>query len=172
MNDYTLTRFVLFQVYRAVPFLFELKTILDWTVTRTALSLFQWIKFEDIYAKLYAAKCTSIDFQNRLYGEKVKFVVKFFLGGCGLVLILLFIFGPMLLFSSLNPIAQSNLVTGASIEVGLKINQTNYFKLFENSHVINIHTVDDNEFRKYGFENSAVFQTIDRGSFQVKLQPE
>ena len=31
-----------------IPFLFEVKTIMDWTFTSTALRLYNWIKFEEI----------------------------------------------------------------------------------------------------------------------------
>jgi hypothetical protein len=42
-----------FQIYRAIPFLYELRIIIDWTFTTTALDLIQWFKLEDIFATLY-----------------------------------------------------------------------------------------------------------------------
>lgn len=35
----------IYQAYLAIPFLWELRTITDWTFTKTALDLFQWFKF-------------------------------------------------------------------------------------------------------------------------------
>jgi hypothetical protein len=47
MEHYSVVHANIFKVYRAVPFLFELKTIYDWTFSETALNLFQWVKLED-----------------------------------------------------------------------------------------------------------------------------
>lgn len=41
-----------------LPFIFEIKTILDFAVTRTSLGLFEWFKFEDIYNNFFKAKYT------------------------------------------------------------------------------------------------------------------
>lgn len=40
MNNYTMANKLAFQFLMAVPFLFELKTFVDWTFTRTALDVF------------------------------------------------------------------------------------------------------------------------------------
>lgn len=45
-----------FQIFRAIPFLLELKIFTDWSFTRTGLDVFQWIKFENIYGDLFIAK--------------------------------------------------------------------------------------------------------------------
>ncbi len=37
----------LYRIYRAIPFLWEMKVITDWTVTTTCLDLFQWFRFDD-----------------------------------------------------------------------------------------------------------------------------
>ena len=167
MKKYNRFYKISFQIYRAVPFIFELSTFIDWTVTSTALSLLEWIKFEDIHAKLYIAKCDSIEFAEKTIGEIVSKITKFFLGCCGIFFLLVLLFGPMLLFSTLNPMATSNLVTGASVSFGLLINQTNYFKLLQNSYVIDMQTVNDTEFDTK-FAKINYFQTIDRSSFQVR----
>lgn len=44
---------VAFKIYRAIPFLYELRVIIDWTFTTTALDLTQWFRLEDIFANLY-----------------------------------------------------------------------------------------------------------------------
>ena len=35
---------VVYRGYLAIPFIFELRTLIDWTFTTTALDAFQWIK--------------------------------------------------------------------------------------------------------------------------------
>jgi hypothetical protein len=47
-------------IYRAIPFVFELRTLLDWMCTRTALDVWEWFKLEEIYAALYCVQCYVI----------------------------------------------------------------------------------------------------------------
>ena len=42
--------------YRAVPLLPELKEVMDWMFTPTALQLSHWLKVEEIWALLYRIK--------------------------------------------------------------------------------------------------------------------
>jgi hypothetical protein len=56
------------------------------------------------------------------------------MGWAGFIGILIIIFGPMMLFSSLNPIAASNLVVGGALELGIQIKGGNYFTLYSTSH--------------------------------------
>lgn len=44
MGDYTAVNRNVFNIFMNVPFLFELRIFIDWTVTKTALDVFQWIK--------------------------------------------------------------------------------------------------------------------------------
>ncbi len=34
--------------YRALPFVYELHTVLNWTIHKTALDFFEWLKVEDL----------------------------------------------------------------------------------------------------------------------------
>lgn len=167
MAKYNKFHKICFQIYRAVPFIFELATFIDWTVTPTALNLIEWIKFEDIHAQLYIAKCDSMEYAQKKTGDIIPKVTKFFVGCCGIIFLLILLFGPMLLFSTFNPISTSNLVTGASVSFGIIVDKTNFFQLFSNSFVLDIQIVNDNEFASK-FSNINYFQTIDRASFQVK----
>jgi hypothetical protein len=56
------------------------------------------------------------------------------MGYAGFIILLLIIFGPMILFSGLNPTAQSNLVIGGSLQLGIQIAGGNYFSLYTTSH--------------------------------------
>lgn len=42
----------LFKAFLQIPFLWEIRAILDWTVAHTSLELFSFLKLEDIYAGL------------------------------------------------------------------------------------------------------------------------
>lgn len=41
----------------AVPFLFELRTAIDWTWTDTSMPLFDFFNMENFYATIYNLKC-------------------------------------------------------------------------------------------------------------------
>lgn len=42
---------------QTIPFVLELRGLLDWVCTDSTLSLFHWLKMEDIYANIYILKC-------------------------------------------------------------------------------------------------------------------
>ena len=55
-------------------------------------------------------------------GKQQRKLAKFFLGGCGLFLILIVVAGPLIIFSSLNPATKFNDVTAASVRFTVEIN--------------------------------------------------
>ena len=50
------------------PYLFEIKTSLDFSVTNTALGFFEWLKLEDTYNKFFTAKYLQISMDQRQLG--------------------------------------------------------------------------------------------------------
>lgn len=108
------------RIFKGIPFLYEIKNVIDWSITTTALDLFQWFKMEDAYLTLFLAK-SEMEYRknNKGFGDKVPFFDKLTFGWCfliGLIFILIF---PMLLFSTLNPNYIPNNPIGG--EVGLKL---------------------------------------------------
>eukprot|EP00439_Symbiodinium_sp_Y106_P005274 s3229_g1.t1 len=112
---------VAFKAYLAVPFVEEMRVLTDWTVTRTSMDFFMWMKLEDAQQGLYR---TKRDFHMRRWyppaaarptWEKV------LQGGLLLVGLALLIVGPIALFSSLNPSLQSNRLTSGSLTATLLV---------------------------------------------------
>lgn len=110
-----------------MPFLYEIKSILDWTFTPTALSLEQWLKLEDIYKNLYIVKR---DMQERLqdhkFGEERSLFDKICKGFLLVLLLLFIILFPILVFSDMNATSRlSNIESGIfSLELEIS-NNTN-----------------------------------------------
>lgn len=44
----------------AVPFVFELRTLMDWIWTDTSMTLMDWLKMEDIFASVFLLKVTLL----------------------------------------------------------------------------------------------------------------
>ena len=43
--------------YQAIPFLKEIRMLMDWMFTDTTLSLAHWLEIEDVYSSVYPIKC-------------------------------------------------------------------------------------------------------------------
>lgn len=46
-----------------VPFIFELRTLMDWMWTDTSMNLMDWLKMEDIFANVFLLKVLIIYFK-------------------------------------------------------------------------------------------------------------
>ena len=130
MRDHPLTdsnsklRMLVFKGFLLVPFLWELKAILDWTVERSSLDLFSYVKLEDIYAGLCVMR-HEMNYRRlfprgreRAAGWKMDTCFMGVLSVTGLMVVLL---GPLLLFSSASPILGDNEVTSAAAHLSLSL---------------------------------------------------
>jgi piezo-type mechanosensitive ion channel component 1/2 len=123
-------------IYTAIPFLYELKIIIDWTFTNTSMSLFDWFRQFSIYLRAFKSKIQYYNATGYDYIRPQPWYQKI-IGWVGFILIIIIIFGPMVLFSGLNPIAQPNLVVGGSLSVALQVQGGNSFPLYTTSHFSN-----------------------------------
>jgi hypothetical protein len=164
LAPFTLRERYLYVLFRSLPFLFELKCFGDWCVGRTALRMFDWIKFEDLQGRLFVAKCDAVWYKAKPLGSLTELWRKVVQGVGMLLVILLLIFGPMVLFSRLNPLAKDNPVTSAEVQV-LLARGGNRYLLFKNSQVTDIHPAGDSDWRgqewlaRYGF-SPADFEVV------------
>jgi hypothetical protein len=108
---------VVYKVYLNVPFLYEIKVLIDWTFTGTSLDLWKYLKFESFYDILFIDLCTMKGYHGRDVGEKIPKTSKFFVGGVSFFVILLIVFGPLILFSNLNPTNKQNPIANGSLDV-------------------------------------------------------
>ena len=111
-----------FRLYKAVPFLWEMKVIIDWTVTATCLDLFQWFKIDDAFNYLYVNQYQNNDRKNRKEFAQRPWYEKFFQGFCFAFLLILVILAPILLFSGINPIMVKNPVLLGQLSLTLEMN--------------------------------------------------
>ncbi|XP_030745433.1 piezo-type mechanosensitive ion channel component-like [Sitophilus oryzae] len=96
----TFNRFA-FKFYNLCPYLFELRTLLDWTITDTCLGVSEYFKMEDITANMFDQMCER-EFENltsKESGRKKKRKLKYTIGGILFIVLTLTLILPFLLFS-------------------------------------------------------------------------
>jgi hypothetical protein len=117
-----------YSLWRAIPFVFELKTILDWTFIPTSLSFNDWLKMEDIYRALYLRKC-DIESQNllgRKFGHPHNLFTKGSNGFLVFSILCILIFFPLIFYSTANPTLSYNSINYISTSVGIRGFETMY----------------------------------------------
>ena len=109
--------------YRSIPFLEEIKTIIDWAMTPSALGLWPWLKFADVFERLYAVQCARA-FQGTYYGRH-QFGVPFnqfskiMQGALFITLSVLILWSPFLILSW-SSMTTANTVKSFKLEIGIE----------------------------------------------------
>ncbi|CAA3030661.1 Hypothetical predicted protein [Olea europaea subsp. europaea] len=110
-----------YRLYRALPFLYELRCVLDWSCTTTSLTMYDWLKLEDINASLYLVKCDNLlNRASHKHGEKQTKMTKFCNGICLFFVLICVIWAPMLMYSSGNPTNIANPINDASVQFDIR----------------------------------------------------
>ena len=110
-----------YKVFKMIPFLFELKNFIDWTFTTTSLDLWKWLKLEEILSLLYLNRTYTKSNLKRRVGTKMPLYWKILFGGSIFFGVLLIVFGPIFLFSTLNPTNDVKPLIGVNLKVILQI---------------------------------------------------
>ena len=134
----TLPKYV-FKVYMLIPFLFELKQVLDWACIPSSLDLFMWLKQQSLSASLFTTKC---DMERRrrdggfVRGRERSKLEKLWFGVIIVGIIISVVVGPIFIYSPINPTTSSNQLTRTNVNLALvsidasSLSVTNSYSLY------------------------------------------
>ncbi|XP_063707316.1 piezo-type mechanosensitive ion channel component isoform X4 [Culicoides brevitarsis] len=136
-KGYSLFNNVGFKVFMNIPFLFELRTLMDWVWTDTSFSVFDWLKMEDIFANVYQLKCSRV-FEDRMpvpRGQKRKPMIKYLMGGFMVMSLIILIWFPLALFAFSSAVGEPNIPFDVSISLRIGPYEPVYTMSAQNSKI-------------------------------------
>ncbi|KAH8334155.1 hypothetical protein KR059_007024 [Drosophila kikkawai] len=137
-KGFSMVNMIAFKVYMQIPFLYELRTILDWVCIDSTMTIFDWLKMEDIFSNIYLIRCTrqsETDFPA-MRAQKKASLSKLLMGGTIVLLIVICIWGPLCLFALGNAVGTSNVPFQVSLSIRIGpydpiYTTNNYDSIFE-----------------------------------------
>ncbi|KPI94676.1 Protein PIEZO2 [Papilio xuthus] len=118
-KSYHFLNMIFFRGFMAVPFVFELRTLMDWIWTDTSMTLLDWLKMEDIFASVFLLKCSRYveDEFPQPRGVKKSSTSKYLLGGGVLAFVIAIIWFPLVFFAFGNSVGQPNPPTDVTVKI-------------------------------------------------------
>uniref|UniRef100_W5K166 Piezo type mechanosensitive ion channel component 2 n=1 Tax=Astyanax mexicanus TaxID=7994 RepID=W5K166_ASTMX len=168
-KSYNYVNLFLFQGFRLIPFLTELRAVMDWVWTDTTLSLSSWICVEDIYAHIFVLKCwrESEKRYPQPRGQKKKKVVKYGMGGMIVMLLICIVWFPLLFMSLVKSVAG---VVNTPLDVSVSLTLGGFQPIFtmsaQQKNLNSITSAKFDNFVKHFSKNSFAVQFLEAYVYQ------
>jgi piezo-type mechanosensitive ion channel component 1/2 len=111
-------------IFGALPFVVEIRCLLDFTFSKTSLDIFQFWQLWQYHCEMYCARNGNFSYTTRVLGTPTERLDKCIFGVCISVIILFLLVGPLVFFSDVGGFVRPNPVRSADIEVALVITKT------------------------------------------------
>lgn len=108
-----------FTVYRAIPFMYETRVVLDWWCIPTSLDIYEWFKVTDIQATLFKNAYLQASYYDRHIGQKQEAWWKAVAGFLSFLVLVGIIWGPLFSFSSGSPVLGSNFISSMQVKLSV-----------------------------------------------------
>ncbi|WAR12852.1 PIEZ2-like protein [Mya arenaria] len=120
-KKYNYVNLFLFKGFLAIPFLLELRTLMDWIWTNTTMAIGSWLQMEDIYANIYVLKCQRVIEKNHPTprAQPKAAVIKYGVGGLLLFVVIFIIWFPLVIFSFANTVYIANPPKECTVSVSI-----------------------------------------------------
>ncbi|XP_053400970.1 piezo-type mechanosensitive ion channel component 2-like isoform X3 [Mercenaria mercenaria] len=120
-KKYNYVNLFLFKGFLAIPFLLELRTLMDWMWTNTTMAVGSWLQMEDIYANIYILKCYRVIEKTYPTPRAIpkRALIKYGVGGLLLFIIIFIIWFPLVIFSFANTVYVANPPKECTVSVTL-----------------------------------------------------
>ncbi|CAG4998121.1 unnamed protein product, partial [Parnassius apollo] len=143
-KSYRFLNMIFFRGFMAVPFVFELRTLMDWIWTDTSMTLMDWLKMEDIFASVFLLKCSRYveDEFPQPRGVKKSSTSKYLLGGGVLAFIIAIIWFPLVFFAFGNSVGEPNPPNDVTVKIRIGPFLPVY-QMSAQSHNIDVYTEQD-----------------------------
>lgn len=106
-------------------------------------------------------------------GKPISKFMKFIMGGLGLLLVVALVAGPLAIFSSLNPVAVDNKVTGSRLRFDIVVGRTgrdnaiNKYTIYRNNYVVQLQSINDHLYKNMSLNTHIYTRNFDRSLFQM-----
>uniref|UniRef100_A0A914I9J3 Piezo-type mechanosensitive ion channel component n=1 Tax=Globodera rostochiensis TaxID=31243 RepID=A0A914I9J3_GLORO len=121
-HSYGLINMILFKIFMLTPFVFELRTAIDWTWTDTSMPIFDFFNMENFYAVIYNLKCART-FELAFpapRGEAKGAVIKYMMGLPFIIVLILLVWSPIIAFALINTIGKVQAPDSVTLTAGLE----------------------------------------------------
>ncbi|CRL00087.1 CLUMA_CG013369, isoform A [Clunio marinus] len=158
MSSYGSIRLISFKIYMLIPFLFELRTVIDWMFTATSLTFSEWLRVESIHAEVFRIKCARVTNKGMPRAKKRPWWDKLILGGVISILLITVLWFPLALFAYQDELGQPNIPKDFSLS--FFIGNFEIYKSQANS--ADVRQMTEKEWRNFrlGFEKNNDAKTL------------
>ncbi|OAF64228.1 hypothetical protein A3Q56_08034 [Intoshia linei] len=148
-KNYNYVTLYLYVIYRAIPFLTEIRNVMDWICTDTTLTISHWFILEDVHSLLFKTKCWrryELEYCELRGIAKGKFT-KWGQGLFFLLGMIIIIWLPLIIFSLPNNVYQPNPPIKCKIDIRIGEIQSIYTMESLSNDVINSRNINYNEIK-------------------------